>query len=319
MRRTPFLLATAIVLAMISVGRALAEQEGPSAGDLKPDLMFVSLPPGSDRALWIELPQSWTFRSVGTPDSPSECETSIQQVDNTPQTSEKKDSAEGSSYPGFGKFHRVLAYNFTRGLVSKGNIVPLVIGSAGALFVHPFDQDISDALRGSAPAWGDFGHVVGGHAAVLGTTGVILAVTPFVKSERFRGFSFTLAQAIVLDNVLTISLKAAVSRTRPDGANDYSFPSGHASNAFALSTVAANYYGWKVGVPAYAFAVFVALSRVERGAHYLSDVIAGSTVGFISGITAVRGSKRYAAGRKQWTLAPSFGRRHMALCFSMNF
>jgi membrane-associated phospholipid phosphatase len=257
---------------------------------------------------------------VGTPDSPSECETSIQQVDNATQTSERKDSAEGPSYPGFGKFHRVLACNFTRGLVSKGNIVPLVIGSAGALCVLPFDQDISDAMSGSAPAWGDIGYVIGGQAVILGATGTMLAVTPFVKSERFRGFSFTLAQAMILDNVLTISLKAAVSRTRPDGANDYSFPSGHASNAFALSTVAANYYGWKVGVPAYAFAVFVALSRVERGAHYLSDVIAGSTVGFISGITAVRGSGHYAAGKMQkWTLAPSFGRRHMALCFSMNF
>jgi membrane-associated phospholipid phosphatase len=153
---------------------------------------------------------------------------------------------------------------------------------------------------------------------IFGSTGVILAVTPFVKSERFKGFSFTLAQAMILNNVLTITMKAAVSRTRPNEKDSRSFPSGHASNAFAWSTVAARCYGWKIGVPAYSVATFIALSRVEKGAHYLSDVIAGSTVGFISGITAVRGSK-HSATEKKWTLLPSFGRDHTALCFKMSF
>jgi len=254
---------------------------------------------------------------AGSLEKLNETQTSVQ-LDDIPAVAAEKNTDEGPFHPGFRNFHRVLAYNFTRGLISQGNLVPLLIGSAGALTAYQFDEEVSDAMWGSAPSWGDIGNAIGSQAAVLGSTGAILAVTPLVKSERFKGFSFTLAQAIILSNALTISLKAAVSRTRPNEENNNSFPSGHASNVFSWSTVAANYYGWQIGVPAYAVAIFVALSRVEEGAHYLSDIIAGSTVGFISGITAVRGSK-HASTQKKWTLMPSFGRDYTAVCFNLYF
>jgi membrane-associated phospholipid phosphatase len=293
LHRTGVVLATVILLTITSIADALAEERDPAPADSIQNFLFVSSPPGSLENL-------------------IEAETSIQLGDEPPPTDAGKDAAEGPFYAGFRNFHRVLGYNFTRGLISRGNLLPLLIGRAGGLTAYSFDEEVSEALWGTAPAWGNIGDVLGSHAVILGSTGSILAVTPFVKSERFKGFSFTLTQAIILNNVLTASLKAAVSRTRPNEESDTSFPSGHASNVFAWSTVAANYYGWKIGVPAYAVAGFVALSRVERGAHYLSDIIAGSTVGFISGITAVRGS-RHGATNRNWALMPSFGRDHTAI------
>ena len=318
MRRIRVFFLTLIISSLISTGGAFADNKGRSEKDSSKRFHLDLLQPGSNAASRIDYAQSRTFGIAATPDKPSHPEIPAEAATDDPKPGAEKVPDEGPFYPGFGKFHKALAYNFTRGLLSKGNLLPLLIGSAGALTAYPFDEEVSDAMWGSAPAWGDIGFALGGQWAILGSTGAILAITPLIENKRFRGFSFTLAQAIILNNVLTFSLKAAVSRTRPNEENDYSFPSGHASNTFAWSTVAANYYGWKVGIPAYAVAGFVALSRVEKGAHYLSDVIAGSTLGFISGITAVRGSKHFG-GKRKWTLVPSFDSQHKALCFHMSF
>lgn len=86
-----------------------------------------------------------------------------------------------------------------------------------------------------------------------------------------------------------------MQRTRPDG-TQYSFPSGHAATTFATATVLQRHLGWKAGVPAYAFATYVAASRVQVKRHYLSDVTMGAAIGIIAGrsVTLGRGDARFA-------------------------
>lgn len=85
----------------------------------------------------------------------------------------------------------------------------------------------------------------------------------------------------------TIGLKNAVGRTRPDGTDDSSFPSGHATSAFSSSRLASlnlevieipqtarTILSWTgTGV-----AAGVAWARVEAGRHYPSDVLAGAAL-----------------------------------------
>ena len=60
-----------------------------------------------------------------------------------------------------------------------------------------------------------------------------------------------------------------------------SFPSGHATTAFALAAVLALFAPrFRIGV--FAIATMLALSRVVVGAHYLSDILAGGALGTVT-------------------------------------
>jgi membrane-associated phospholipid phosphatase len=213
--------------------------------------------------------------------------------------------------PAFSDFFRAVPDTFTHGLFAPEQALPAAIGlGASAAFV-PFDHDISDAVRGDAPGLGDTGQRIGGPVAIASVAGGLLLAVPFTDNARYRAFAFSLGQALIVDNAILFALKAAVGRERPNGENEYSFPSGHAANTFALAGVAAHYYGWKAGVPLYALSTLVALSRVEKGQHFPSDVVFGATLGYLSARAGVRSAERAAARR--WTVVPSAGPSGAAL------
>jgi membrane-associated phospholipid phosphatase len=85
--------------------------------------------------------------------------------------------------------------------------------------------------------------------------------------------------------------------------------------------VAQGHYGWKEGVPAYALAGLIAVSRLQRNAHYLSDVLAGATLGYIVGRTVVRvnGQALDSQRRAQFSLSPVVTRRSRALVAGVTF
>ncbi|AZZ35477.1 hypothetical protein CIK05_01230 [Bdellovibrio sp. qaytius] len=92
------------------------------------------------------------------------------------------------------------------------------------------------------------------------------------------------ARAIALTTISHVSLAFIIQRKRPDGRGDYlpfpsSFPSGHASSAFASAGALTYAYGWKAAIPAYTVATAIAVARISENAHWLSDVTAGVTLG----------------------------------------
>ncbi len=206
----------------------------------------------------------------------------------------------------FRQFHETLGWNFTRGLFAVDNVWPLVIGAGSALAVIPIDEELSDELRGRVDELGDTGHVVGNPVTVAVSVAALVVAAPLTDNRTFRAFSYSLAQAQILDSALKYGLKFAASRTRPNGENDNSFPSGHTSATFAFATVAGHYYGKKVSIPAYTIAALVGASRIEKGKHFLSDVVFGATLGYLAGQIAVRGTEHTAAGPRI-TLHPVVG------------
>jgi membrane-associated phospholipid phosphatase len=82
--------------------------------------------------------------------------------------------------------------------------------------------------------------------------------------------------------VLTEALKSRIHETRPDGSDNKSFPSEHASIAFAAAQYLQMKGGWEYGAPAYALATYASYLRVEAKDHYLKDIIGGGIVGAVT-------------------------------------
>ena len=202
-----------------------------------------------------------------------------------------------------GQFPKNLGRSFI-GVFAKDNLVPLLAGSAatGAAFLG--DTSTQAALKGQAPSLSNTASTAGSIKYMVPATLGLFAAGRFAEGSRFRAFSYDAAQALIVNGVYTELFKRMASRTRPDGSDQLSFPSGHTSTAFAWATVANAHYGWKAGVPSYLAASAIGLSRITNDKHYLSDVVAGATLGFITGRTTVRTNGTPRAGSASSTCTP---------------
>jgi hypothetical protein len=105
-------------------------------------------------------------------------------------------------------------------------------------------------------------------------------------------------ESVVVSGAVVQALKFLSHKRRPSGGlsedtvwggpsfsgTNLSFPSGHSACAFAIGTVVAEEFGDNRLLPplAYGAAALCAFSRVRTNAHYLSDVIVGSAIGYFT-------------------------------------
>jgi membrane-associated phospholipid phosphatase len=189
------------------------------------------------------------------------------------------------------------------GVWSADNLAPFVAGGVAAGAASFLDEPTQEAAVGHL-GWSDTFETAGG--SLYGTAFVAGMFTAgrFVGSPRFRAMTYDMLDAAVVNFTYAEVLKAAVGRERPNGQDEKSFPSGHTSNAFALASVAQLHYGWKVGVPAYALAGLMGVSRIHEDKHWLSDVVAGAALGYVVGRTVVRvNSRGIDAARRRATVS----------------
>ena len=183
-------------------------------------------------------------------------------------------------------FPKNLGRNFI-GVFSGQNLFPFALGAGATTLASAFDKGTEHALKGTCGSCGKTGATLGG-GAMVPIVGALFVAGRFAPQGQFRSASYDFMQAMIVNGAYTSILKYTVKRERPDGSDSLSFPSGHTSTAFSLAAVAQSHYGWKIGVPAYALATGIGLSRIEQDRHHLSDVIAGATLGVIVGRTVSR-------------------------------
>ena len=127
----------------------------------------------------------------------------------------------------------------------------------------------------------------GNNGAIWVALGVLLAVFDGSNREAWVICAFLAPVAIALNYLV----KLIVKRPRPvleglpplGGApSSLSFPSAHATSAFAVATAMTRVEPW--GALAFVLAFALALGRPYLGMHYPSDVLAGAVLGVALGL-----------------------------------
>lgn len=107
------------------------------------------------------------------------------------------------------------------------------------------------------------------------------------QDEPGRQRAVTMLSALTITAAVTGGLKAIRHNDQPDG-QSWAWPSGHTSSSVAVASVLHEFYGLKVGLPAYAVAGVVAWRMMDDGDHWASDVLFGATLGWVVGHTVAR-------------------------------
>jgi hypothetical protein len=224
----------------------------------------------------------------------------VQDDQKPPDPQEQKAEAKEPPTPPQTGIHALLAnlVGDIKHLPSKQNLYLTAIGAGLAAAVHPADQGFNARLRSHY----DGVNAVFAPGKYVGNTPeqVALSVGAYAFGRLFdkpkvSHLGMDLLQAQILTEALVQPLKFATHRTRPDGSNHLSFPSGHAAVTFATATVIERHLGWRKSVLGYAIASYVAASRLHDNQHYLSDVVFGAAVGSIAGRTVVHHAADYWA------------------------
>jgi len=162
-------------------------------------------------------------------------------------------------------------------------------GGALALAVHPWDQKINAHLvNESSDALWKPGHIIGSTPVILaGSFGAYFAGR-WSGAGWVQHLGMDEIEASLLSSAFTEGIKVAVRRDRPqqvDGqqSKTFSFPSGHSMLTFSTATVLQQHLGYRAGIPTYAVASYVAMSRLHDNRHYASDVIFGAAMGIVIG------------------------------------
>lgn len=160
---------------------------------------------------------------------------------------------------------------------------------------HHYDTQVrTHFVRGSSLPLGpkpksssDFTDALPGFAAFAATWGY----AEVVGSHAGKGEAWNMLESAGLSLMSAYAIKYTIGRQRPyqtTSANQWfkggnSFPSEHATAAFAIGTVLAESgnprYRWIRRTIGYGIGVFTSYLRLKHNAHWLSDTVAGAALG----------------------------------------
>lgn len=165
----------------------------------------------------------------------------------------------------------------------------LLGGTALTVTILLFEDQLSDPFQvkqdrnktlGDSSRWGDWmGQWIPN----------VLYIGGFAVAGHFgnpKGYHRALGmfKASTYATVVTTALKYTVKEPRPiDWHWRTSFPSGHTTTAFAFSGYVMAEHEYWLGIPALILSTFIGYSRINDNKHWLHDVTAGATIGWVYG------------------------------------
>jgi membrane-associated phospholipid phosphatase len=174
----------------------------------------------------------------------------------------------------------------------------LIFGGATAVLAA-FDEQIQQ--KAPNPRWlvtlGTRGSYLGASYTLIPLSASFYFIGTKTGNSRFREAGLMSFEALMDSTIVEEALKVATDRERPlEGTGEgrffnspnrinAGFPSGHATNTFALASVFEHEYHdkWWVKLLAYSWAGGVAGSRLAADRHFPSDTLAGGAIGWFIG------------------------------------
>ena len=182
--------------------------------------------------------------------------------------SQKKDSLFFSEQPKF---------------TSKQLIIPATLMTAGSIVLTTENRDFSVTENKNFLAFGGYPEDYLQFAPHVSLYAFEWA--GMKPKTNFWNRTAILAKSEIIVFGSTYLLKKTIKKPRPDGSNEFGFPSGHTANVFAGATMLSMEYGenyrW-VPYVAYSVATGVGVLRIAHDKHYWSDVIFGAGLGILS-------------------------------------
>lgn len=159
---------------------------------------------------------------------------------------------------------------------------------------EPLSQPFFDWQTTTGKNIGNAGQFLGNGATQFSISGLAIGAGLIAHNKPLQHFGLDNLQAQLYTAGLTVFIKELMHRERPSegngsfewhgpfkGAGNESFFSGHTSMSFCTATMIFlhSHKKWWVGVLSYGLASGVAVSRMQKQAHWASDVAVGAVVG----------------------------------------
>ncbi len=204
-------------------------------------------------------------------------------------------------------------------------------GMAGMLLLlSPQDEELTkgavDLTRDTFPTVRRTLNEIGNVRTVRPLALLLFLGSLLSNNERYQDAAFTSLEAVVFSNLITNSLKSVVGRARPYqdlGAHAFSplsgntsFPSGHATTVFAFTTPWLLYYRNAPTIILFVLGAGTAFVRMADNVHWLTDVLAGSAIGFTTGLFLARNHRR---GRTPLTVEPIVAAEQAGVTLRLRF
>lgn len=180
------------------------------------------------------------------------------------------------------------------------------LGVAGGLVLtrdvtsYPLQEEtVKNRPMGSYCKYGDWAGQM--YPSILYIAGME-AYSYFADNPEAHEFAKVMIKSTLYSSIVTDVLKKTVQEPRPgDPSDKESFPSAHATRAFAFAATVNELHGSTWGIPAYILATGVAYSRMNDNRHYVHDVLAGAAIGASYGISISRRYKTKIANQESKT------------------
>lgn len=218
---------------------------------------------------------------------------------------QKKDTIERETIWQMMKYDGATAFGgfkhaFTRPLHWKGDDFLTLGGVAlGTYLMYSFDEESYKYFKEqgeSAPQFlKEFGWYFGAPQNSYMLTAGIYGVGLLTRNEKIRHTGVLLVTSATVAGLIQTVSKTAFGRARPstlEGRGSFkpfssegayhSFPSGHTILSFTTAhAIARQFDSWFVKVPIYAVGMISPVSRLWKGAHWLTDVALGMAISVI--------------------------------------